>query len=725
MDNVIKKINEEVLTDLRDKDRLAYPRIPFITLFDHLILTSGIAVAITKELLIRGETPKEISGEDITERELITVVRAASLLHDWGKDDEKTSIHHRTRSVEWSKELLKKSGIEEPCFSLIVSAIERHKLRYNPQIRLEKIVCLANSLASAGDTYKIEEKEDTFRHEGSELYDIIFKNKEGLVLVLGDVDAVKSYVFETSKLPEIRGGSEILNELNTEGIEDIFSKELSEECLIYKGGGSFLAVVPVSLAADLIEKIEKAYLKETKIATITCVKSEPLGYYEFERGLKPYTTEDVKRLQGEGVGTWLLESHFGTERDDWQEKKNFAELVSNLSAELRKKKASKECIPFFECLPIGRRCQSCGKRMASKEDKEKEEVFCEVCYIKRKCGKERWRFLLQFAEWLKKKKDLPEMEQMLISKFPTDLEDITRAHGGYMAFIYADGNDIGALLEKANSPAHYRHIAEELHKGTRDAVFGAIFDAIGREKLEKLRKLPFELINIGGDDSTLIIAAPFAFEFSKRFLECFEVNMNKKLREELNEKITISLGMVICNYNYPVHFAEKIAESLLKDAKKKGKKEKESSFSYLYLTTAIAAEDGKEIIEEVYENKDKNIRLTMRPYSLSEFIAILQLAGEMKQVFSPSQLNAISRALSRGKVQSENFLFYQIGRMDNDKMRKALKIVEKLSALFGEKTKKYKHHAHKIWFKTTEGDYATPLLDIIELIKIAGGEIDE
>jgi CRISPR-associated protein Cmr2 len=738
MDKIINKIYEQVLNDLKDKDDiLADTRIPFITLYDHQILTSGIAVAITKELLIRGKKPKDISGVDITEKELITVVRAASLLHDWGRDDEKAYKDHRDRSIEWSKKFFKESAIEEPYFSLIISAIERHQLSYNPRTQLEKIICLADYLASAGDISKITEKKDeltefeNFRHRIFELYIEIFDNKKGLVLVLGDVDAVKSYVLETSKLPEIRGGSEILNELNIAGLKEIFSEELSEECLIYNGGGSFLAIVSESLANDLIEKVHKAYLRETKIATITCVNSAPLGCYEFERGLKPYSGKDVKKLQGEGIGNWLLESHFGKDRANWHEKKNFAELVSNLSAELRKKKASREYMPFFEALPIGRRCQSCGKRMASKKtgDKTREEVWCEVCYIKRERG-EKWRFLVQFAGWLNKQENLEGMENILIPRAPMDLEDLTEAHEGYMAFIYADGNDIGSLLEKANSPAHYSHIAEELHKGTKDAVFGAVFDVVGIKGLEKFDKLPFEIINIGGDDITLIIAAPLAFEFSKRFLERFENNMGKLGEElELNGKITSSLGMVICKKDYPVYYAEKIAESLLKDAKKKGKKENESSLSYLYHTTSLAAEDGKEIIRDVYENEDKRIRLTMRPYSLSEFNFILQISGEIKKIFSNTQRNAISLALSTGKIQSENFLFYQIGRMDDNKMKNALKILEKLSIQFEEKTKNYRLNTHKIWFRDTEGEYAipiyaTPILDIIEIIKIARGEID-
>ena len=534
MDKLIPEI-ERVLIGLKEKEYiLADTRLPFITLFDHLILTAGIAVAVTKELLLRGTRTEDICGENIPKKELLTVVRAASLLHDWGKDDEQFHVNHTHRSVEWSKGLLKDAAIEEPYFGLIISAVERHHLRDNPRTQLEKIICLADSLASAGDRSKLAKKKDEwtefveFRHATFELYHNVFGKEKGLALVLGDVDAVKSYVYETSKLPEIRGGSEILNELNNEETVDIFSTDLSKECLIYHGGGSFLAIVPVSLADDLIKKVERAYLTKTKVATITCVKSAPLGYYEFERGLKPYVDEEVKKLHGVGIGNWLLESHFGEDKDHWSDKKNFGELVSDLSAELRNKKARKEYIPFFEALPIVRRCQSCGMRAASRE-----EVLCEICYTKRTRGRgEKLEFLDEFAEWLNENK--VEMTD-LFRKIPKDLEELTRSSKGYLAVIFADGNNIGSLLEKANSPAHYRHISEELHKGIKDAVFGALFDIIG-ERFKKFEKLPFEIINIGGDDISLIIAAPFAFQFSKRFLEYFENNMENKLGKELGEK---------------------------------------------------------------------------------------------------------------------------------------------------------------------------------------------
>ncbi|MFQ6120523.1 MAG: hypothetical protein ACE5KE_11660, partial [Methanosarcinales archaeon] len=202
----------------------------------------------------------------------------------------------------------------------------------------------------------------------------IFKEKKELALILGDVDHIKSYVFETTKLPEIRGASEILVSIEEKKLKDIFKQfDISEECVIYSGG-RFLAIVPYNLANDIIKKIERIYLEETELATITCVASGPLGNLELARGLEPYADEEVLKLQGKGpLSEWLLKSYFGEKRSDWKEKNNFAQIVSCLSALLRIKKQEKKQVPFFEALPIGRRCQSCGKRMASEIEIEETE----------------------------------------------------------------------------------------------------------------------------------------------------------------------------------------------------------------------------------------------------------------------------------------------------------------------------------------------------------------
>lgn len=737
------EIYNKNLNDLNDKEYvLADTRIKNVSLYDHQVLTAGIAVATVKELLIRGKSPEEICREKISEKDLISVIRIASLLHDWGKYHEEKYKNHQKRSAERSKELLEENSIEQPYFNLILSAVERHHLDFNPKTLHEKIVCLADSLASAGDRpelAKAKTREELLRvsRGNRELYNEIFEGKKGLAVVSGDADRVHSYVFETSKLPEIRGGSELLNYLNYDFLKELFETELAKECLVYNGGGSFLAITPAKMADSIIEKIEKEYPDKTGIATITCAKKD-IDYLQFARGMPPYANEDIRNLKGEGIGNWLIESHFGKDQNKWFEikkingeeceicnKKGFGEVVAPLSVKLRMKKDMKEDIPFYEALPIGRRCSSCGKRVVVDKkvyEKTEEELWlCNVCKIKREKGvSEKLIFRENFKKFLETKN--VDIENYY-SKLPGNLDELTEKYGNYYAFIYADGNDIGALLEEIKTPAQYRHFAETLKYATENSVFESIFETFGKEKIKELEKLPFEIINIGGDDVTIIMAKPFAFMFAKLLLKNFEENTEKIAREFEKEKLsilTMSLGMAICKATYPVYFAEKISESLLKEAKKRAKEEqpRKSAMNYIYLKTDIASESGKVLLDMYFERKDANLSLIMRPYTIEDFDFIFKKAQEIRKekLLAAAQRKAFQQVLTKGRWEAFNFIFYQITRMPRDKRGKLIKIVKEISGRFG-------CDESCLWKLRTDSDgviYSTPIYDLLELVEIGG-----
>jgi len=713
-----------LLRDLRDRDYvLSDTRVRWASLYDHLLLTCGIAVASVVEVL--GErSPAEICGKDVSVGDLIGVVRVASLLHDWGKDYERAGlswdrayVNHTERSVEWLGAFLEERGVDPVFSELILGAVERHHLGDGPRTLLERIICLADSLASAGDRPELAKAEtwDELKrvmHGTFQLYGSVFGGENGLVLILGDVDRVKSYVFETSKLPEIRGASELLKNMEDRVLGEIFREFLSEECLIYRGGGSFLAVAPRRLADTIIRRVEEAYVSETLLATITCVKSEPLGCFEFARGLKPYSNKDVVELSGDGVGEWLLKSHLGREKNEWPKRKGFGELVAQLASDLRLKKAEKEIIPFYPALPVGMRCTSCGKRMV-KEILDSENRLCNVCEKKRREGvKERVGFMADFGEWLEGREGIRGVS----GRLPTNLDELAKGYQDYMAFIYADGNDIGSMLSEARSPADYRRFSETLKNATRNALYEALYETIGAERLETLKPLPFEIVNVGGDDITLILAAPFAFDFARNFLRGFE-RMAGDLSERFDRRITMSLGMVICKAKFPVYFAERLASSLLSDAKRRAKEKvgsAESAFSYLYLTTQSGVEDSEEIINNTYsfEADKKKWTLTMRPYTLDELEKLLEYAERFRveKLFSRTQLNALAEVLSKGRVRSTNYLLYQISRLSERKTGDAMRLLEEIDKTF---------NCRNGWRSDEEGD-VTPLLDIIEILDIRG-----
>ncbi len=96
----------------------------------------------------------------------------------------------------------------------------------------------------------------------------------GIALLSADTDKIKEYVFESAKLPEIRGASMILDDLNQEwpekgnyqlldprspsNLREIFlhyglptrrnKDDQQVDSIIYAGGGSLLALVPLNMA---------------------------------------------------------------------------------------------------------------------------------------------------------------------------------------------------------------------------------------------------------------------------------------------------------------------------------------------------------------------------------------------------------------------------------------------------------------------------------------------
>lgn len=629
------KFQEQVAKPLKDISYLlADTRIRQVLLYDHLALTAGLAVALVRELQLRGHGVVEICGTEIADADLLRLTRLCGWLHDIGKADVGVTEYHRhvQRGVEWTQEWLSQQGVREPVFSTIANAVARHHLRDNPQTLLEKAICLADSYASAGDRPELVEASTSSKFESAgqttqALERELFGNEKSVRLLMGDVDAIKAFVYETSKLPEVRGGSEMLVELEKE-VCRLFGKQLAEECLIYCGGGSFLAVVPASEADQWKREIEQLYRECTKVATITVVASEPLGYAEFGRGLLPHDDVSVRNLQGQGVGADLLFSHFEAISDDRAKRKGFGELVADLAARLHRAKRTKERAPFYPTLPIHRRCQSCGKRPVHYwRDPEKDELVCEdpttgellcsVCWMKREKGREKKRsFADEFVKWAKEKRNLeiPLENPYSKSRIPHDLDSLSKADPkGRIAFLYIDGNNIGDLLQQARTPAEYRHVSEALKDGVTEALFEALTEAISEERLvDASAPLPLEIIAIGGDDVTVIVPARYGWKLTCHLLHRFEGHPEiQRLREEFSERwgrdipLTLSAGLVIADVKYPMRFLQSLSEGLLKEAKRLARKTRQSTLCHLWLRTPIVSEDAKAILSALYHRTNQ------------------------------------------------------------------------------------------------------------------------
>ena len=76
-------------------------------------------------------------------------------------------------------------------------------------------------------------------------------------LIAFDTDHIKSYVFGTNKLREIRGASSLLDSLNRVRTVMAATQEFGEESCIYANGGSALFLIEAEDADTQAEKLAK------------------------------------------------------------------------------------------------------------------------------------------------------------------------------------------------------------------------------------------------------------------------------------------------------------------------------------------------------------------------------------------------------------------------------------------------------------------------------------
>jgi len=724
-----KAFKESFEERLRGDDYLlADTRIPWVSLYDHLVLTGGIAAAFAEELLRRGRSPEEVCGLTLDTSDLRLLACLCGLLHDLGKAKmgETEYRAHVQRGVDYVEKWLTEKGVSGELRDVVIGSVCRHHLRDQPQTLLENLVCLADSYASAGDRPDLGRAQNPQEFQQAirstkELERELFEEKPPLCLIMGDTDAIKSYVYETHVLPEIRGASQILVDLE-EKVRELFRTKLVEECLMYCGGGGFLAVVPASMAEELKGELEKLYVEDTQVATITVVLSEPLGYVQFARGLNPHTDLEVCDLSGQGVAADLLYSHFEAVLTNRTNRKNFGELISALTGKMQHLKRMRTAAPFFETLPIQSRCESCGKRAAVHWDEPRQEFICGVCYEKRKIGRSgRRQFLDEFVQWTKSRHtEIPKRDSEGILRIPADLDALADAEGR-ISLIYADGNNVGELLQIMRSPASYRHLSRTLEVATKDALFEAIWTVVGEKRLKDERKpIPFEIIALGGDDIVVIVPAQYGWALTIQILRQFECNENiRKLQEELASgldrsiRLTLSAALVVADVKYPIAFLFALAEGLLKKAKQVARERDKGVLCHLWLRSPVISENAEDVMGILYKRSflQETVTLTARPYTWEDAWKLMYITEKLR-VLPASQRRTLAESLEKGVLVSLNYALYQAARR-NEQWKELLGVFRELGQLPGS-------GVEEVWFwrRVSSEGWKTALLDALELVEL-------
>ena len=626
----------------------------------------------------------------------------------------------------------------------------------------ERIVFLAKTAASKRDEI----------NDIAQLNEHPLNQKEQIGLVLGGATKIKGYFLESAKLPEIRGASALLDRINLEDVPALFGHRNHEhdpqraerfrrdfhqqtghalsapECIIYAAGGNTLAFTPTSVVHEIADEIERIYTKETLVANSVAVGGS-FDLLELQYGLNPtqFWVEDFGKACTDTETKKLMEGYYGSIDDnDFVKRKCFGELTTKLAgAQFHRREGNptqdrttrRDLPTHVEIGPYQQRCESCERRPAIFKGLK---VLCEACtrkYVTGRASKkqlppgeldhftkplkwspankgEKGEYLLNdwislYNEYAKVSSDDPPKDDQEPDG-PNDLTEIAKAskQENYIAFIYADGNNMGAYLENIATPAQYRQFSERVFIALQKAAFDAL-----AEHLTPTKKNihPFEIISIGGDDLILIVPGGKAFDIvhaigenfdrqfdsQKEFTAVTPDNLRDNLRksqrylpgewaeeQRMQPAFSLSLGFVIAEEHTPVGFLEHLAYSLLKTAKTRAKTLKKKEVGYLggtvdFLTLKSISMITSELSDfrKKYYKKDTENWLTMRPFTLHELSGFIKTVQAFKKDdFPRSQLYQLQQSLELGKATSTLEYLYFRSRLKEGKGKLLQKQIE-------------------------------------------------
>jgi CRISPR-associated protein Cmr2 len=608
--------------------------------------------------------------------------------------------------------------------------------------------------------------------------------------------------------------------------EPKLSEALIPEMIVYSTGGNILAFCPAAFVNELADAMEKRYSYVTLTAN-SCAVGDTFKLLEIRFGLLRDPIEQtfwLDRYRQEYQNP-LVEAYFGKldkqpnepciadpscVEEAFANRKSFNELTTKLAVLFNQRRSgndfenrpSRRYPPMLETHPYLQRDEadrrSAITRATDNPDNPNEKGlpgnpwFSEVSARKRKAGdrakdgiikKTHWYtewhpaviegWVDKFEDFLKKHPEKLKkycgsynynLEEVKISESLTQLGSVSK---GFVAYIYADGNNMGGYIQKISTPQKYQEFSDDVDNATRYAVFQALAEHLHPRQLKGNNKSestlpdgawihPFEIITIGGDDIILIVPADRALAIAKTIGEQFEqillrqvqipgVEIKGDYQTQPSEKpidlskchrylsqnagttncqLSTSIGVLIADYKTPIYYAKKLYEQLLKSAKKRAKDLKQHGycggtvdFFVMKSVTAIASsiEDFRK--EALTKESPQKLKLYAAPYTLHEIGGLIKSVKALKNAdFPKSQLYQIRSFLEQGKQTT--ILNYRYFRTRLKQGKKELR------QQFEEAWCKAKTNEGNVapWmFDLKEGVYETiwrELLDIYDFIEL-------
>ncbi len=504
---------------------------------------------------------------------------------------------------------------------------------------------------------------------------------------------IKSYIFETPGLNEIRGASTLLDELTEEFAEEIGDRMGPE--LVLRQAAS----------------------------TVEFLIHDPEGW-----------ADRYKRLMYGRLGTGIFA--VGSARIELRDLiERFNDSVREAYVSLNRDRLLSQ-IPLLQTLPFEERCELCRRRPAEGWYKLEGRFHpaCRPCMTKLERGREERREKLGYLlEWLGMEDDPSPLGIKPRREYtPRTLQEMIprgKVRRSLIGVIYGDGNNFGAILQRHSSISDAIQWSNRVERTIKAATALAVARSCQEGAMSlndgwrpgsppPLEKFPFQILALGGDDLSLICWGRVAPRFCERFVALTDM--------ELSPGASFSLGGLVCDDKTPIQIAVEFSESgLMKWAKKAWRGSEGGGTIALMLADSPekVPSDLKSYLERMFIKRGRvgEMCMTLRPLRAEELRFLLEKSRRMSIPHRGRLYRTMQSFLEASPLAAMLYYVYQRGRGGKEFFEE-LESAERSGSwrkIFGFRYLPA-HKLHRRPFGESDREEAIfcPLWDLVEIMKM-------